>query len=413
MDLIVKASDKLHTAVCLPASKSISNRVSILNALSSSPQPLHNLSDCDDTNVLLNALRSDAETIDIRAAGTAMRFLTAYFSGRSGKRTLTGTERMRNRPIRVLVDALRMVGAQIDYTEKEGFPPLSITGRPLCGGEAVLDGSVSSQYVSALLMIAPTMKKGLQLHLTGELVSEPYLRLTIELMRSFGVIVSGGGRFFSVEPQEYSPVPFTVESDWSAASYWYEIAALSDKPVDIELKGLFPDSLQGDAAIATLFELFGIRTIFTSSGVRLAKQSGDVLPDRFEYDCIHIPDMAQTLAVTCAMLNIPFCLRGLQSLRIKETDRLAALRIELQKLGVVASERDGKILEWDGKRHDTASLPVIATYDDHRMAMAFAPAALRRREGVVITDAEVVSKSYPHFWDNLGTAGFTVERREI
>ena len=385
MDLTVKASNNICATIFLPASKSISNRVAILNALSPVPQPLYNLSDSDDTAVMLDALCTDRETVDLRAAGTAMRFLTAYFASRPGQRTLTGTDRMRNRPVRA---------------------PLKVTGRRLPGGEVTLDAGVSSQYISALLMIAPSMTRGICLHLTGTLVSEPYLRLTVALMRQFGIIVEEERQTFTVRPQTVRPIPFTVEADWSAASYWYEVAALSQTPVEIELPGLLPDSLQGDATIASLFRSFGIHTDFTSEGrVRLTRR-GMALPNRFDYDCVRIPDMAQTLAVTCAMLHVPFRLSGLQSLRIKETDRLKALQTELCKLGVVLTEHDGKVLEWDGNRCDAEPEPVIATYDDHRMAMAFAPVALRRKGGISIANPEVVSKSYPRFWDDLQTAGF-------
>ena len=407
MDVTVKSpNNNICATISLPASKSISNRVAILNALSPVPQPLYNLSDSDDTAVMLDALCTDRETVDLRAAGTAMRFLTAYFASRPGQRTLTGTDRMRNRPVRALVDALRTLGAEIDYMEKEGFPPLKVTGRRLPGGEVTLDAGVSSQYISALLMIAPSMTRGICLHLTGTLVSEPYLRLTVALMRQFGIIVEEERQTFTVRPQTVRPIPFTVEADWSAASYWYEVAALSQTPVEIELPGLLPDSLQGDATIASLFRSFGIHTDFTSEGrVRLTRR-GMALPNRFDYDCVRIPDMAQTLAVTCAVLRIPFRLSGLQSLRIKETDRLKALQTELCKLGVVLTEHDGKVLEWDGNRCDAEPEPVIATYDDHRMAMAFAPVALRRKGGISIANPEVVSKSYPRFWDDLQTAGF-------
>ena len=242
MDLTVKASNNICATIFLPASKSISNRVAILNALSPVPQPLYNLSDSDDTAVMLDALCTDRETVDLRAAGTAMRFLTAYFASRPGQRTLTGTDRMRNRPVRALVDALRTLGAEIDYMEKEGFPPLKVTGRRLPGGEVTLDAGVSSQYISALLMIAPSMTRGICLHLTGTLVSEPYLRLTVALMRQFGIIVEEERQTFTVRPQTVRPIPFTVEADWSAASYWYEVAALSQTPVEIELPALLPDS---------------------------------------------------------------------------------------------------------------------------------------------------------------------------
>ena len=406
----LKAPDCLRATVTLPASKSISNRVSILGALATEAAPLHNLADSDDGRALQRALTSDDETIDIGAAGTAMRFLTAYFSTRPGRtRLLTGSDRMRQRPIGLLVDALRTLGADIAYTEREGYPPLRIVGRRLRGGEVTMDSGVSSQFLSALLMVAPTMERGLQLRLTGATVSETYLRMTIGLMRRFGVEVeeADGGRTFIVAPQPVGAVPFTVEADWSAASYWYEMVALTpDASATVELRGLTRDSLQGDAAIATLFADLGVRTTFTDLGVRLDRRTDFRLPTSFACDCVLIPDMAQTLVVTCAALGLPFRFDGLQSLRIKETDRLAALQTELRKFGFVITEHDGRTLRWDGTRCPPEAVPVVATYDDHRMAMAFAPLALRRSEGLTIAQPEVVTKSYPRFWDDLRGAGF-------
>jgi 3-phosphoshikimate 1-carboxyvinyltransferase len=404
MDYLIKAPAGLQAVIALPASKSISNRVLILSALSPHPQEIRNLSDCDDTEVMLHALCSGAPDVNIKAAGTAMRFLTAYFAGKAGQWTITGTERMKNRPVRILANALNALGARIEYVGKEGFPPLRITGRTLQGGEVSLDGSVSSQYISALLMVAPEMVNGLRLHLTGDLVSAPYLRLTVRLMRQFGVTVDEDGAVFTVSPQSYAAAPFMVESDWSAASYWYEMAALSER-AEITLTGLFPDSLQGDAAIVPLFERLGVETFFTSSGVVLRRKEY-VSCERLSLDLVNIPDLAQTLTVTCVSLGIPFCLTGLQSLKIKETDRLTALRTELHKFGYRLTERDGRILEWNGERCDAEPSPVIKTYEDHRMAMAFAPMAIGRQEGVRIADVEVVSKSYPKFWSDLERAGF-------
>lgn len=408
MNYLIKAPDRLRTTIQLPASKSISNRVLILNALSRQPQKINNISDCDDTNVMLQALHLDSPVIDIKAAGTAMRFLTAYLAGTSGTWTITGTERMKNRPIKILVDALLALGAQIEYVEKEGYPPLRITGKTLEGGEISLDGSISSQYISALLMIAPLMKNGLKLNLTGDIISKPYLFLTIELIRQFGVEVFQEGQTITIPPQQYTSIPFTVESDWSAASYWYETAALS--PVaEIELSGLFSNSLQGDSTISSLFEQLGVETTFTSSGVLLKKQKR-VQCDRLDYDFVNIPDMAQTLVVTCVNLNIPFRFNGLQSLKIKETDRLIALQTELRKFGYVLSIRNDSVLEWDGERCEPEKDPVVATYEDHRMAMAFAPMAICHLEGIRIANIEVVSKSYPDFWNDLQKAGFECEQ---
>lgn len=396
------------TSVQLPASKSICNRALILNALSYSPYEIQNLSDCDDTDVMVKALNSNDSHFDVKAAGTAMRFLTAFLSKVVGEWTITGTERMKNRPIRILVDALNAVGAKIEYLEKEGFPPLRIMGSALQGGEISLDGGVSSQYISALLMIAPLMEKGLTLHLQGKVISKPYIHLTLQLMKQYGVESEWVGSTIKVAPQSYRPLPYTVESDWSAASYWYEMIALSQQ-AEIELKGLFKESLQGDAAGAKLFAQLGVATDYKAGGVVLRK-NGNVC-QKLIYDFVNEPDLAQTFVTTCAFMDIPFRFTGLQSLKIKETDRIEALKCELRKLGYVLTDTNGSILEWNGERCEPEAHPVITTYEDHRMAMAFAPASLVRKEGIEIAHPEVVSKSYPHFWENLESAGFVVESR--
>lgn len=396
------------TSVQLPASKSICNRALILNALSYSPYEIQNLSDCDDTDVMVKALNSNDSHFDVKAAGTAMRFLTAFLSKVVGEWTITGTERMKNRPIRILVDALNAVGAKIEYLEKEGFPPLRIMGSALQGGEISLDGGVSSQYISALLMIAPLMEKGLTLHLQGKVISKPYIHLTLQLMKQYGVESEWVGSTIKVAPQSYRPLPYTVESDWSSASYWYEMMALSQQ-AEIELKGLFKESLQGDAAGAKLFAQLGVATDYKAGGVVLRK-NGNVC-QKLIYDFVNEPDLAQTFVTTCAFMDIPFRFTGLQSLKIKETDRIEALKCELRKLGYVLTDTNGSILEWNGERCEPEAHPVITTYEDHRMAMAFAPASLVRKEGIEIAHPEVVSKSYPHFWENLESAGFVVESR--
>lgn len=396
------------TSVQLPASKSICNRALILNALSYSPYEIQNLSDCDDTDVMVKALNSNDSHFDVKAAGTAMRFLTAFLSKVVGEWTITGTERMKNRPIRILVDALNAVGAKIEYLEKEGFPPLRIMGSALQGGEISLDGGVSSQYISALLMIAPLMERGLTLHLQGKVISKPYIHLTLQLMKQYGVESEWVGSTIKVAPQSYRPLPYTVESDWSAASYWYEMMALSQQ-AEIELKGLFKESLQGDAAGAKLFAQLGVATDYKAGGVVLRK-NGNVY-QKLIYDFVNEPDLAQTFVTTCAFMNIPFRFTGLQSLKIKETDRIEALKCELRKLGYVLTDTNGSILEWNGERCEPEAHPVITTYEDHRMAMAFAPASLVLKEGIEIAHPEVVSKSYPHFWENLESAGFVVESR--
>lgn len=389
----------------LPASKSISNRALILNALSYSPYEIENLSDCDDTEVLLRALDSDSNHFDIRAAGTAMRFLTAFLSKIVGEWTITGTERMKQRPIRLLVDALNSLGARIEYVEKEGFPPLRIFGSTLQGGEITMDGGVSSQYISALLMIAPLMEKGLTLNLTGKIISRPYINLTLQLMKQYGVSAQWKEQSLRVEPQEYKPVRFRVEADWSAASYWYEMKLLAIRST-IHLRGLFPNSMQGDARCAELFKRLGVSTEFVDGDVVLKCRRKD-LP-RLTYDFVNEPDLAQTFVVSCVFTNTPFRFTGLRSLRIKETDRIEALKTEMRKLGYVLNDPAEGVLEWTGERCKPESNPVIATYDDHRMAMAFAPAALMMPFGIRIADPEVVSKSYPHYWDDLKALGYEI-----
>ncbi|MDR0427820.1 MAG: 3-phosphoshikimate 1-carboxyvinyltransferase [Dysgonamonadaceae bacterium] len=389
----------------LPASKSISNRVLILNALAGSNYTIENLSDSDDTKVLVNALKfSSGKHIDIGAAGTSMRFLTAFLSLKEGERVITGSERMKNRPIKILVDALRTLGADIDYTEKEGFPPLKIKGTQLRGGSVVLNGDVSSQYISALMMIAPALKEGLHLHLIGEIISEPYLQMTLSLMIDFGVNAVRKNREITIRPQTYKAGPFRIESDWSAASYWYEIAALSDK-AEIKLPGLRRNSCQGDNKVRELFEHFGVETEFTNTGVVLRKKS--ILPntESFNYNFANEPDLAQTLAVTCCLLNIPFRFTGLQTLKIKETDRIRALQNELEKLGYLLRDENNHTLIWNGETIPAQENPIISTYDDHRMAMAFAPACLKLKK-IQILHPEVVTKSYPGYWNDLALAGF-------
>ena len=405
MKYLIKApEERLRASVQLPASKSISNRALMLNALSYSPYDIQNLSDCDDTEVMVKALNSNSCDFDIKAAGTAMRFLTAFLSKIIGEWTITGTERMKNRPIKLLVDALNSLGARIEYIEKEGYPPLRIFGSALQGGEISLAGGVSSQYISALLMVAPLMENGLTLHLEGN-ISRPYINLTLQLMEQFGVKATWNGQTIKILPQEYKPIRFTVESDWSAASYWYAIMALS-KNAEIELLGLFKNSLQGDAAGAKLFAQLGVGTAFTDRGVML-KYNGNVTK-KLIYNFVNEPDLAQTFVVTCVLLNIPFRFTGLQSLKIKETDRIEALKTELRKLGYLLTDSNESILEWNGERCEPEADPIIATYEDHRMAMAFAPASLVLPKGLKVADPEVVTKSYPAYWEDLRKAGFGI-----
>ena len=407
MKYIVQSPQALQPiSVSLPASKSISNRALILNALSKSSFPIENLSDCDDTEVMIDAFASDKYEINIGAAGTSMRFLTAYLSQLEGEEhIITGTERMKNRPIRILVDALRELGADIEYIEKEGFPPLKINGKKLNGGTISLNGGVSSQYISALMMIAPAMKNGLILNLEGEIISKPYIHLTSQMMLDFGVVTNWESNSIQIEAQVYQPVFYTVESDWSAASYWYEILALSPENVEIKLSGLRNNSSQGDAKISELFERLGISTEFTETGISLKKNKNIV--SEFVYDFVNEPDMAQTFVVTCCFMNITFHFSGLQSLKIKETDRISALQKELKKLGYIVADFNDSALKWSGERCDAVPDTVIDTYEDHRMAMAFAPVSLISGK-IIINEPQVVSKSYPSFWDDLKKAGFGI-----
>ncbi len=403
----ITAPKTIKTVINLPASKSISNRVLIINALAKSGLSPYNLSDCDDTNVMQKALHENREVVDIMAAGTAMRFLTAYFSISPGTRILTGTERMKQRPIKILVEALNGLGAKIEYMEKEGYPPLRITGTELTTGQLILPGNVSSQYISALLMIAPNLKNGLKIQLTGEIISKPYIDLTLQLMNDFGARAAWGSPCsVTVAPHPYLPLPFTVENDWSAASYWYQIAALTEN-ADIQLNGLFQHSYQGDSKVEEIFRLLGVETRFNSAGIILRKSGAQV--ERLEYNFIDQPDLAQTLVVTCALKNIPFRFTGLQSLKIKETDRMYALITELGKLGYAIREENNSILYWEGERCVPEESPVIQTYEDHRMAMAFAPSALKL-PSITIAEPQVVSKSYPRYWEEIEKAGFTIHK---
>ena len=406
MQIKVTAPAKIHTTIQLPSSKSISNRALIINALGNGTHHPENLSDCDDTRVMIRALNDDKETIDIMAAGTAMRFLTAYLSVTPGTRIITGTERMQQRPIQVLGNALRELGADIEYVANDGFPPLRITGRELRKDTISLPGNVSSQYISALLMIAPVLTNGLTIRLTGDIISRPYINLTLQLMNDFGVRAEWtDDHRLKVEPQAYHSIPFYVESDWSAASYWYQIVALS-KEAEVTLPGLFKDSYQGDSQVAGIFRSLGVETIYKDKAVILKKNGKSV--ERLDYDFINQPDLAQTFVVTCALLNIPFRFSGLQSLKIKETDRMAALITEMRKLGYILHETDGSVLSWEGERCTTEEHPAIDTYEDHRMAMAFAPTCLALPE-ILINNPQVVSKSYPRYWEDLRQAGFIIK----
>ena len=413
MKIRITPPANINAQIMLPASKSISNRALIINALANGTHPLENLSDCDDTQVMLRALQAQpGETIDIMAAGTAMRFLTAYLSVTPGDRIITGTQRMKQRPIGILVDALRELGANIEYVEKEGFPPLRIQGTTLTKSHISLPGNISSQYISALLMIAPTLKNGLQVTLTGDIISRPYIDLTLQLMKDFGAQASWlNDHELKVEPQPYRSTPYYIEGDWSAASYWHEIVALS-KDATITLPSLFRKSYQGDSKMADQFAQLGARTSYKENGITILKPKMVDISQAIHVnlDFTNQPDLAQTFVVTCALQNITFRFTGLQTLKIKETDRIAALICEMKKLGYVLHEAEDSILYWDGERCERSG-EAIDTYEDHRMAMAFAPACLVLPD-ICINNPHVVSKSYPRYWDDLKAAGFIIKEEE-
>lgn len=413
MQYKITAPERIQATINLPASKSISNRVLMIHALAGGDTLPDNLSDCDDTEVIIRALAAMPYEIDIKAAGTAMRFMTAYLSVTEGKHLLTGTDRMKRRPIAPLVNALRYLGADIRYAGETGFPPLIINGKTLEGGRLEVPGNISSQYISALLMIGPALKEGLELHLTGEIISRPYIDLTLWTMQEFGAEAEWTDMdIITVRPQVYKSHPYLIENDWSASSYWYEMLALQGASgSSIKLKGLTDGSKQGDSVVKYLFSLLGVKTTFDNkeeglpTTVTLTRHR--CLLPRLDYDFTGSPDLAQTFVVTCALLDIPFTFTGLASLKIKETDRIEALKAEMKKLGYPIKDENNNTLRWEGERC-TPSLQPIDTYEDHRMALAFAPAACRF-PGLRINNPGVVSKSYPHYWDDLRKAGFNIE----
>ena len=386
----------------LPASKSIANRVLILNALAGNQSKLHNLSDANDTQLMLKLISSSDQLIDVEDAGTTMRFLTAYFTVTGQRKIITGTQRMKERPIGILVDALHLLGADIAYLEKPGFPPLEI--KQFSGQKTDslrIRGDVSSQFISALMMVAPVLPKGLTLLLEGKVGSLPYIEMTASLMKTFGADCEVMNKQVNIPPQRYHPTEFTVESDWSGSSYWFAFAALA-KEAEVLLPRLSLQSLQGDSAIIKIMESMGIKTSMEGNLVKLSKSESS---QSISWDFTHCPDLAQTVAVVCAAKGIEGSFTGLESLRIKETDRIEALQNELRKIGAdLVEEKD----TW--KLIPSTNLPAKAffnTYKDHRMAMAFAPLATLME--VEIENPSVVRKSYPKFWDDMKLLGFTLK----
>ncbi|MEE4198587.1 MAG: 3-phosphoshikimate 1-carboxyvinyltransferase [Bacteroidales bacterium] len=398
----------IKTHVHLPASKSISNRALIIRALSKEDFKIKNLSNSNDTGVLADALNHLSQpVINIGAAGTAMRFLTAFLSITPGERVLTGSDRMKQRPIKILVDLLRELGAKIEYLEKDGFPPLKIQGSALTSKPVAIKGNVSSQFISALLMIAPTLKNGLTLQIEDKILSHDYIGMTLKMMQYFGIATQWEGQIIRVREGIYHPGPWTVEPDWSAASYWFETVSLL-KNATLHLPGLSQQSLQGDSVLTEIFSVLGVQAQFNEKGLFLMN-----IPTtcrRFEYDFSRCPDLAQTLTVTLAAKGIPFHLTGLDNLSIKETDRIKALVNELKKLGIHLQTNGKNYITWTGGEPiKIGANHAIKTYYDHRMAMAFAPLAINTG-ALIIDDPEVVKKSYPDFWNDLKIFGFKISR---
>ncbi|MGI9544089.1 MAG: 3-phosphoshikimate 1-carboxyvinyltransferase [Cyclobacteriaceae bacterium] len=405
--VLVQFQSKLaHTRIPLPASKSISNRALILDALAGGGSDLSNLSRARDTQTMIRLLESDEKELDVLDAGTTMRFLTGYLAVQDRPRILKGSKRMHERPISILVDALRKVGAEIEYLGQDGYPPLLIHPfKAQVEKNIEVKGDISSQYLSALLMIAPSLPKGLTLIITGKIMSRPYLEMTLSLMALFGIDHSWQNNRIEILPQSYRPASLTVESDWSAASYWYSILALSPEG-ELFLEGLQKPSLQGDSRIAKIMTPLGVATKFNDQGARLTKTAQQTNEVALDFsDC---PDLAQTVAVVCATKGIRALMTGLESLSIKETDRIKAVHNELQKFGGdLVETAPGQWVVEPVAALDELTRPVkIATYEDHRMAMAFAPLATNLP--LVIEDPQVVNKSYPGFWQDLIKAGFSV-----
>lgn len=401
-NIIIKASTKsLQGKIDLTGSKSESNRALIINNLSDGKVRINNLSAATDTVTLQNILKTSSKVWDVGPAGTTMRFLAALAALKGTDVLLTGSERMQQRPIKILVDALRLLGAHITYEHNEGFPPLRIQ-KPLIQttNEVVVPGNISSQYLSALLLIAPSLPKGLQLHIEGELTSKPYLEMTLSMLQQAGIQHQWHNNIIRINHQSFTPSSFSIEPDWSAASYWYAMAALANEATFF-LPGLKRESLQGDCKIAEIMAHFGVTSEFKNDGIMIQKQSKSSSQTLFDFkDC---PDLAQTVIVYCAALKHNAIFTGLETLKIKETNRVQALQNELSKIGVNLIEINQTYHLNCDKLHFPAKLS-INTYHDHRMAMAFAPLVMMVDE-IEITDYQVVAKSYPNFWNDLNAVG--------
>lgn len=396
-------------AIQITGSKSESNRLLLLKALFPGIE-IKNLSNSDDSQLMQKALQSKEEIIDIHHAGTAMRFLTAYFSIQVNREIiLTGSKRMKERPIKILVDALTDLGADIDYVENKGFPPLKIKGKDLNGGEVSLNANVSSQYISALLLIAPKLKIGIELRLNGDITSTPYIKMTLNLLNQIGVKTSFEENIIRVKSlnKKVDDITLVVESDWSSASYFYSLVALSDVGTELILSSFKQKSLQGDSVLSTIYKKFGVDTKFLDNSIVIHKTKTVDSISIIDLDLSNAPDIAQTIAVTCLGLGLECKLSGLHTLKIKETDRLLALKTEIEKLGgqVKITDTSLQLFKTQLLRENIS----INTYNDHRMAMSFAPLAVKT--SLIIKDANVVSKSYPDFWRDLAAIGVTIKKQ--
>ncbi len=404
MQYKVSRPDKIFSGnVVLPASKSISNRVLIIQHLCEKQFKISNLSNAKDTQTLQNILAEHPSIADVGHAGTAMRFLSAYFLMKDTETVLTGSVRMQNRPIGILVDVLKQLGGDVAYVGKENFPPLKIKGGNVTGGTVKIDAGISSQFISALLLVAPCLRDGLTVQLIGIPVSAPYIQMTLDIMVTFGIAYTWKENVIAVASQKYKPVNYTVEADWSAASYFYEMAALADQ-ADIFLEGLTEKSLQGDIVIASIMESLGVTSEFTDQGVRIIKNNLP-LPKKIKIDFSSCPDLAQTVLTTCAGLGVEINAGGLQTLHIKETDRILALQKELKKLQVSFTKISDREYCLQGEVKPASV--TIDTYDDHRMAMAFAPLAIKCKN-ISIADPQVVKKSFPDYWKALKKLDFSI-----
>lgn len=404
MNLLLQATNtNLNAQIAVTGSKSETNRLLLLQALFPNIT-LSNTSNSDDSEVMQMALNGNEEVVDIHHAGTAMRFLTAYFAVKEGREVvLTGSSRMQERPVKILVEALRQLGADISFLKEEGYPPIKIKGQKITQSKVNMAANVSSQYISALLLVAPKLENGIELTLEGEITSIPYIKMTLALLNDLNIQTSFEGNVIKVYPQqEVAPKVMTVESDWSSASYFFSLAALSDE-ASISLTSYKESSLQGDSALVTIYKGMGVETQFNGDTITLTKTKKFKYQD-VTFDLNHTPDIAQTIVVTCLGLGIGCHLTGLHTLKIKETDRLEALRIELSKLGAnISVTNDSLTLVATSEINSNIR---IGTYNDHRMAMAFAPLALK--VPIIIENADVVSKSYPDFWTDMEKLGYKV-----